>query len=41
MNDKKLHPHRPAGALTLSDIYFVVFRHKWKIIICSAIGIAA
>jgi uncharacterized protein involved in exopolysaccharide biosynthesis/Mrp family chromosome partitioning ATPase len=31
---------RPPG-LTLSDIYFTVFRHKRKIILCAALGIVA
>jgi len=29
-----------APGITLSDIYFVLFRHKWKIIFLSATGIA-
>jgi uncharacterized protein involved in exopolysaccharide biosynthesis/Mrp family chromosome partitioning ATPase len=29
------------GGLALSDIYFIIFRHKWKIIILTAAGIAA
>jgi polysaccharide biosynthesis transport protein len=30
-------PSQPAG-LDLSDIYFVLFRHKWKILLCSLAG---
>jgi polysaccharide biosynthesis transport protein len=41
MNEKKQPSHKPAGGLALSDIYFVVFRQKWKIIICSALGLVA
>src|ERR1043166_1423516 len=26
--------------LDLSDIYYVLFRHKWKILLCSIAGIA-
>jgi len=26
--------------LTLGDIYYVLFRHKWKIVICSLIGLS-
>jgi polysaccharide biosynthesis transport protein len=32
-------PHAPT--MTLGDIYYVLFRHKWKIILCSAAGLAA
>jgi uncharacterized protein involved in exopolysaccharide biosynthesis/Mrp family chromosome partitioning ATPase len=31
----------PAASITLGDVYFVIFRHKWKIIILSAAGIVA
>ena len=31
-------PH-PAPGLTLADIYFVLFRHKWKILIIASTGI--
>jgi succinoglycan biosynthesis transport protein ExoP len=27
--------------MTLGDIYYVLFRHKWKILICSATGLVA
>jgi uncharacterized protein involved in exopolysaccharide biosynthesis/Mrp family chromosome partitioning ATPase len=29
------------AGMTLEDIYFVLFRHKWKIILCSAAGVCA
>jgi len=32
-------PHAPS--MTLGDVYYTLFRHKWKIILCSAIGLAA
>ena len=31
----------PSPSLTLGDIYFVVFRHKWKILALAAAGLAA
>jgi len=31
----------PAAGLDIGDIYFTLFRHKWKILICSAFGLAA
>jgi polysaccharide biosynthesis transport protein len=34
------HPLPPAPGLNLADIYYVLFRHKWKILICSFTGIA-
>jgi polysaccharide biosynthesis transport protein len=30
-----------APALDLGDIYYTLFRHKWKIIICTLVGLAA
>ena len=37
-------PNRPpvarAPSLTVEDIYYILFRQKWKIIICAAIGFA-
>jgi uncharacterized protein involved in exopolysaccharide biosynthesis/Mrp family chromosome partitioning ATPase len=30
----------PAPGFELGDIYYTLFRHKWKIIICSIIGLA-
>jgi hypothetical protein len=40
MKDKLLAPPPPAP-ITPSDIYYVLFRHKWKILIISAIGVVA
>ena len=34
-------PVAPPPSLNLQDILYVLFRHKWKIIICAAIGICA
>lgn len=31
----------PAAGLELGDIYFTLFRHKWKIILCSLLGLTA
>ena len=30
-----------APSFTIGDIYYVLFRHKWKIILCSLTGILA
>jgi polysaccharide biosynthesis transport protein len=38
MNSQPLPP--PPG-LNLSDIYYILFRHKWKVLMCSITGIAA
>jgi uncharacterized protein involved in exopolysaccharide biosynthesis/Mrp family chromosome partitioning ATPase len=38
MNAKQTRPHH-APLLTLGDIYYIVFRHKWKIIGFSAAGL--
>jgi polysaccharide biosynthesis transport protein len=32
-------PPSPPPTLSLADIYYVLFRHKWKIVLCSALGI--
>jgi uncharacterized protein involved in exopolysaccharide biosynthesis/Mrp family chromosome partitioning ATPase len=37
MNAKPTRPHAPL--LTLGDIYYILFRHKWKIVGFSAIGL--
>src|SRR5580704_14478849 len=34
------NPETPAG-ISPADIYFVVFRHKWKIILLTLLGLAA
>lgn len=39
MSEKQ--PAMPPAGFSLGDIYFVVFRHKWKILFCSMAGIAA
>src|SRR5665213_2415157 len=36
-NNNRQAEHSPI--IAVSDIYFVLFRHKWKILILSAIGI--
>src|SRR5215813_1022459 len=36
MNAKPTGPHAPG--LTLGDIYYILFRHKWKILALSALG---
>src|SRR6266536_5443119 len=32
---------RPASGMSLSDIYYVLFRHKWKIAVISSLGFVA
>lgn len=39
MNAKPTRPHTPL--LTLGDIYYTLFRHKWMILIISLLGIGA
>ena len=39
-NNRQTQPQPPPG-MTVSDIYYVVFRHKWKIILLSVAGILA
>ena len=34
-------PHHTSAGMTAGDIYYVLFRHKWKIIILSLAGITA
>ncbi len=34
-------PPEATGSLTLGDIYFVIFRHKWKIILLALAGLVA
>src|SRR5450432_3270821 len=31
----------PAPAIEIGDIYYTLFRHKWKIIICAVLGLGA
>lgn len=39
MNSPRTEPPSPAG-MTLGDIYYVLFRHKWKILIPAMAGLA-
>jgi uncharacterized protein involved in exopolysaccharide biosynthesis/Mrp family chromosome partitioning ATPase len=39
-NNRPTQPQPPAG-MTVGDIYYVLFRHKWKIIVLSLAGILA
>ena len=34
-------PATPPPSLSLQDLLYVVFKHKWKILLCSAAGVAA
>ena len=40
MNNSNRHAES-SGSITLGDVYFVIFRHKWKIIFLSLAGIGA
>ena len=35
------NPETPPAGISPGDIYFVLFRHKWKIIVLTALGLAA
>ena len=37
MNNPEIAPHAPG--LALGDIYYALFRHKWKILLCTATGL--
>ena len=39
MNDPRMVSQPPS--ISLGDIYYVLFRHKWKIIVCGFVGLAA
>jgi uncharacterized protein involved in exopolysaccharide biosynthesis/Mrp family chromosome partitioning ATPase len=39
MNDRQTANQR--SRLTLDDVYYVLFKHKWKVLICSAGGLLA
>lgn len=39
MNNNR-HPESSAS-ITLGDVYFAIFRHKWKIVLLSAVGVVA
>jgi polysaccharide biosynthesis transport protein len=41
MNNSRQPEHHASAGIALSDIYFIIFRHKWKIIILAAAGIVA
>lgn len=30
----------PPAGLNLGDVYFILFRHKWKIVLCTLLGVA-
>ncbi len=34
-------PHPAHSTMTLGDIYYVLFRHKWRILICTIVGVLA
>ena len=36
-----LPPPAQTPSMTVGDIYYVLFRHKWKILLCSLAGIVA
>jgi uncharacterized protein involved in exopolysaccharide biosynthesis len=40
MNNSKPTQHQPPAGMNVGDIYYVLFRHKWKIIILALAGIA-
>jgi succinoglycan biosynthesis transport protein ExoP len=31
----------PASGITVGDIYYILFRHKWRILICATLGLLA
>jgi polysaccharide biosynthesis transport protein len=39
MNEKR--QDSPAGGMSIGDVYFILFRHKWKILFFALAGIAA
>ena len=39
MNEKQTVP--PSSGMTLADVYYVLFRHKWKIVLVSGAGLLA
>jgi succinoglycan biosynthesis transport protein ExoP len=41
MNNSRPTQHQTPAGMTVGDIYYVVFRHKWKIILLSLAGIVA
>src|ERR1700744_3524337 len=41
MNTGRPLPPAPMPGISMADIYFVVFRHKWKIVILTLLGVLA
>src|SRR5688572_16060412 len=41
INMNPSQPETPGGGIQVDDILFTVFRHKWKIVICTAVGLLA
>ena len=40
MNNMNNHrQHEPALGISLADIYFIVFRHKWVIVLLTLFGL--
>jgi polysaccharide biosynthesis transport protein len=39
MNPQTIAPQTPG--LNLGDIYYILFRHKWKIMLCTLVGVGA
>ena len=37
----ELEPEATHSGLNLNDVLFMLFRHKWKILLCTAIGFLA
>src|SRR5688572_21295595 len=31
----------PTSGITVGDIYYILFRHKWRILICATLGLIA
>ena len=41
MNPKPPLPPPPPSFLTTRDIFYILFRHKWKIVVLATIGVIA
>jgi len=41
MNAKNTRPQHHAPMIALGDIYYILFRHKWKIMILAVLGVVA
>lgn len=37
----RMNEQQPSFSLNLQDVFYILFRHKWKIILCSAAGFLA